>query len=125
MVRALEKFYINKKASETSENFCNYFSSIQSIEQTFFLSFHEQTIFLLQVAKQTIYFPLFAEQSFFSLKTIAPRPLPPRNQMVGPLASLRCCAWDRLTGTFSLKCWLQGPIPSILLFLFTSLLKSL
>ena len=50
-----------------SENFCIYFSSLQSIEQTvcFFLSFHEQTFFP-QLAEQTIYFSLFAEQTFFT-----------------------------------------------------------
>ena len=49
----------------------------------FFLSFHEQTIFFPQVAKQTIYFLKFTEQSFSSQKNHSPPP--PRNQMVGPL----------------------------------------
>ena len=49
-----------------AKHFCNDLSSLQSIEQTLFLSF--------QVAEQNIYFPLFAEQSFFSQKkNIAPQ----------------------------------------------------
>ena len=55
-----------------AENFCNNFSSLQSNDKFFFLLFYEQTIFK-QVAEQTIYFPLFAEQSFFSQKSLAPQ----------------------------------------------------
>ena len=51
----------------TSEKNCNYFSLLQPTEQTFCLSFPEQSIFP-QAAEQTI-FPLFAEQSFLNKKT--------------------------------------------------------
>ena len=46
-------------------------------------------MFFPQVAEQTIYFPLFAEQSFFR-KSIAPPPPPPQNEMVGPLLLKHC-----------------------------------
>ena len=65
-------------------NFNNYFSSLQSIDQT---SFHEQTIFFPQVAEQTIYFQKFAEQTFFSQKNHSPPP--PRNQMVAPVGAIK------------------------------------
>ena len=41
-------------------------------------------IFFPQVAEQTIYFPQFAEQFFFSQKTIAPPP-PPQESNGRPL----------------------------------------
>ena len=47
--------------------------------------------FFPQGAKQTIYFPKFAEQSFFYKKTIAP---PPRNPMVGPLGYIKSVKTD-------------------------------
>ena len=60
--------------AKRGENFCNYFSSLQSTEQTFFQSFHEQTVLFSQEAEHTIYFPLFAKQYFFTQITAPPPP---------------------------------------------------
>ena len=61
------------------------------LDQTFFLSFHEQTIFFPKVAEQTIYFPKFAEQSFFHKKNIAP---PPHQESNGRPLKPRYGAWS-------------------------------
>ena len=58
--------------AKRDENFRFYFSSLHSIEQTFFLSFCEQTIFSPKVPEQTIYFLLFAEQPFFPTDSNGP-----------------------------------------------------
>ena len=65
-----------KKAAKIfAGNFCYYFSLLQhATEQTFFLSLLEQTLLPPQVTEQTIYFSLFAEQSFLEKKTKAHLP---------------------------------------------------
>ena len=84
--RALDRFQykLEGERSEPKIFVTIYFSSLHSVDHTFFLSFHEQTIFFPQGAEQTIYFPIFAEHFFFT-KHSAPPP-PPRNQMVGRLS---------------------------------------
>ena len=83
-MRATDRFKYKLEGEQSEPKISITFSLLQSIAQTFFLSFHEQTIFFPQVAEPTIYFPKFAEQSFFFTKNHSP---PPRNQMVGPLES--------------------------------------
>ena len=66
----IDRFYYKLEGEQSElKIFLTIFSSLQSIEQT--ISFYEQTNFshsFSQVAEQTIYFPLFAEQSFFHKK---------------------------------------------------------
>ena len=46
------------RLANRATKFCNYFSLLHAIEQTFYSIFPEQTVF---PQEQTIYFPLFAQ----------------------------------------------------------------
>ena len=74
----------DKLEGERSEpkNFVTIFPHKNLSKKIFFYIISRTNYFSPQVAEQSIYFPLFAERSFFHKNHKSPPP--PRNQMVGP-----------------------------------------